>query len=90
MPEVTIDDALVISMLGMAEYRIPHRAIYDMGYFVKSPIEMVIATDALIQLTEIVNAHYSKEEDPEPPFETRYTEFTDGDKFWRDDEEEDI
>ena len=88
MPEVTLNDALVISMLGIAEYRIPYRAVYDMGYIVKSPMEMVIAVDALVQLQEIVNAHYDKEEDPEPPHEVRYFEAHDGDKFWREGGEE--
>jgi hypothetical protein len=87
MQEVSLGDALVIAMLDIAEYRIPHRAVYDMGYIAKSPLDMVIAVDAMVQLQEIVNDHYGKEgEDPEPPHEIRYFEAEDGDSFWRDED----
>ena len=82
--EITIGDALVLCILSVSEYKVPYRALYDTGYIVKNPAEMVMAIDALIGLQEIVDEHYQKETDPVPAHDQGYYEAQDGGKDWRE------
>ena len=85
--EVTLWDALVMSIFHITEERIPYRAVYDMGWIIKNPIEMVIAMDATIRLKEIVDVYYGRETGgTPPPHEKAYFEAGDGDPSWLEDD----
>ena len=88
MEKIELADALLLTWYASLELGVPPRAIYDTGWIIKRPLDIIPAINALIELQELVNAHYGRKEDDEdttPPYEKAYFEAGDGGKDWTED-----
>lgn len=90
MKQIEMADALLLTWYASLELGVPPRAVYDTGWLITKPMDIIPAITALIELQELVNAHYGREEDEDhtPPYEKAYFEAGDGGKDWTEDADE--